>query len=654
MIEKYTSFLRSNSKKIIERKKVLLLFFLFFIFLSCLIYIFISKNSVQFSEYSISKDESSKTYFNLSSKKGVLYRSGKQGEEAVLDFIKKDGPINGLGKTLPSSFFKNSTINKITKDSQLNSEYISNSSTKEHYSFTQKIDGIPVYGASLIVHLQNGNEIYSVSGNLVKNGKITSLKIKSQDANIVALNVAKKESDIKDLKVVDSKKTLLNFNILGISDDPVNYLVQQVQVSSLSDNFSTRYFVRLDSGEIIYKENLQQNVRQRNVYDCRNNLNPVSCAKVMEEGYPLSGISDVDEIYKYMGDVYDYYWTNFKRDGLDGQGSPLEGFVRIYSVNNQLCRSKKNAYFNGSFASGFMAYCEGTVAKDITAHEFSHGVVNSTAGLLPEYQSLALNESIADSFAAALDKNWTMGEGSFLGVIRDMSNPPSIIDKLGPQPDKLFSNYDCAIEEEHHNAGIPNKAFYLMTVGGSFNGCSISGIGIDRSQQILYKTLASQYIPPTANFYDMYVGINKACEDLYGVGSSICDEVKKAYQATEMDQQPVGSAKGAKCIGQVEKIATCAGSSPGEPIPTETPTATPIQTSTTKTPNATTAPGANPTSTPVPGSGSNPSTSPTGTKFKPVESPTPTPDQYFSCKPDPNCASRGNALQLCPLICSPI
>ena len=51
----------------------------------------------------------------------------------------------------------------------------------------------------------------------------------------------------------------------------------------------------------------------------------------------------------------------------------------------------------------------------------------------------ALNESYSDIFGSAMDGNWTIGEGSAVGVIRSMSNP-----SLYGDPDRVGSaNYTC-------------------------------------------------------------------------------------------------------------------------------------------------------------------------------------------------------------------
>ena len=62
--------------------------------------------------------------------------------------------------------------------------------------------------------------------------------------------------------------------------------------------------------------------------------------------------------------------------------------------------------------------------KDVMAHEMTHAVTERTARLLYNNQSGALNESISDIFGWGVDDaNWTMGEGSQVGVIRRLDDP---------------------------------------------------------------------------------------------------------------------------------------------------------------------------------------------------------------------------------------
>jgi hypothetical protein len=190
-----------------------------------------------------------------------------------------------------------------------------------------------------------------------------------------------------------------------------------------------------------------------------------------------------------------------------------------------------------------------------------------------QYQSGTLNESFSDIFGYALDSgNWTMGETTSIGVIRRFDDPTK---SRTPQPDRLFaSQYYCNTGDSggvHINSGILNKAFYLMTAGGSFNGCTVAALGKDKTLPIMFKA-DTVYLQPSANMKDAFDAIMKSCGDLYGLVSSDCQTVKVALQATEMDQQPAGSQTSPKCSGGQAQTPACVG---GQPQPTTVSTGVP-------------------------------------------------------------------------------
>jgi len=230
------------------------------------------------------------------------------------------------------------------------------------------------------------------------------------------------------------------------------------------------------------------------------------------------------------------------------------------------------------------------VAKDIITHEVTHGVNDK---LIPIYQSGALAESLSDIMAAGLDGNWTMGEGSLLGIIRYMDDPTK---SSRPQPDRLFSElYLCSDEAEdtndygyiHTNMGVINKMFYLMVEGGNFNNCSVGGIGRDKALKIIYRYM-TVYMTPTENFRNTYNSVLQSCSDLYQANSQTCVDVTKALRSVEIDQQPADSQKGAKCLGLARQTPNCVIDLSGTPslttttVPTTTgsPTAIPTVTPT--------------------------------------------------------------------------
>lgn len=247
----------------------------------------------------------------------------------------------------------------------------------------------------------------------------------------------------------------------------------------------------------------------------------------------------------------------------------LTGYVHRTNIAGFPC---PNAAY---LMDGEIQLCDGMVVTDIVAHELSHAVTHYTAGLVYSGQAGAINESNSDIFATAIDGNWTIGEDIHLpGVLtpfRFVNDPPQ-----RNQPDHLFSAlYYCGHDDNggiHVNEGVINKSFYLLSQGGSFNGCQVSGIGKERGYAMEYRAL-TRYLTPTANFKDMYIAWLLSCNDLYGTDPTICLNVQRALEATELDQQPDGDQTGPRCENISPQKPLCAtGSSANEPVATVTPT----------------------------------------------------------------------------------
>lgn len=574
-----------NNKKIVIAVSVLIFILLVPLLFTSLVNQTKKQDELKIASHSENLETDGVKYLNINAENGFLYKAGNSGRKAAEELISKNPKING-GVIFPESFKKQSEFNKEQKDNEdvfLKKRGIEISN--EHYFYAQKINGVPVYGGQVIIHLKNKNEIYSVTAKLLKSEKSTTRKIEDEKAKEIALKKAG-EQHKGDFSVGETKEYIFNPSLMGISEESINYLTLAVNVYSISDSFSKQYFVDLESGKVVYEEDLVFEVLDRGVGNCGGSQPPCSFTRV--EGSNPIGDSDVDSIYDFLGDTYNYFYGAFNRDSLDNTGSKLKAYVTT-------AYSCPNAFFSSSL--GGFGFCPSMGTLDILAHEFTHGVTHNTARLIYESQSGTLNESVSDVFASEVDGNWTLGEGSALGIIRDMSNPPSII-KQNRQPDSLFSShYYCASPPcskktndlcgVHINSGVFNKAYFLMVDGGGFNGCSISGIGREKASSIVYYAL-TRYLTNSANFRSMYSSILQSCTDLYGVGAD-CDEVKKALQATEMDQQPSGQQQGAGCIGQARQVPECAG---GAPLPTDSLTpfptvpvgTTPIPTSSLKTP----------------------------------------------------------------------
>ena len=77
-----------------------------------------------------------------------------------------------------------------------------------------------------------------------------------------------------------------------------------------------------------------------------------------------------------------------------------------------------------------------------------------------------------------------MGEKStaFGGAIRDMWNPTCYGD-----PGKVTdAEYKCGTDDAggvHSNSGVPNHAYALLVDGGTYNGQTVTGIGLDKAAE---------------------------------------------------------------------------------------------------------------------------------------------------------------------------
>ncbi|MEN9328106.1 MAG: hypothetical protein RI947_914 [Candidatus Parcubacteria bacterium] len=564
------------------------------------------------------------TEFSLYSEEGYIYKSEGDGLAAVVDFISKNPQViedNVMGastttptrkiktqkKILPTNFLANSYLSRKkddSKDTFLKKQGFNLKS--EHYYFRQKINNIPIYKASLSVHLKNANEVYALSGSVALNEQVSPAVISKSDAEKVALEKAKEEASNLLLHKSSTQDYVFNHKIMGLSDDGTNYPTLAVVVESEGrpSRFAKRYFVSLADNTILYTENLRESVLSRGIYTCDNGS--TSCSLARQEGEAPVGEPDTDNTYTYLGDTYNYYLQTFQRDSFDNSGFPLDAFVNLTTQIE--C---PNAFWTKAPANMF-AICDGMSGKDVIAHEYTHAVTEYTADLLSTDQSGAMNEAMSDIFAYAIDtSNWTVGEDTTLGVIRHADDPGrDPANTGGPHPDRLYSpNYYCGTADDggtHQNMSVPIKAFYLMTAGGSFNGCTINAVGRATAHAVFYRTLTT-YLSPTSNFRSLYNSMLQSCGELFSTNPSLCNEVKKSMQAVEIDQQTLNTQTASSCANIPRQVPECATQSPtSTPAgPTATPTAGPSPTP-TRIPTSGPSPTGFPTSTPQPQATSTP------------------------------------------------
>ena len=207
---------------------------------------------------------------------------------------------------------------------------------------------------------------------------------------------------------------------------------------------------------------------------------------VRSEHKTRGGDTEVAEAWKGSGDTYDFFAQVFGRDSIDDRGMTIDSTVHYARhFDNAMWDGRRMVYGDGDGR----IFNRFTVAKDVIAHELTHGITQYTAGLSYEGQTGALNEHISDAFGimvkqyvlgqTVLDSDWLIGVGLFTkrvraAGIRSMAAPGTAYDDplvgRDPQPSHMSGYVETDDDNGgvHINSGIPNYAFYLaaMAVGG--------------------------------------------------------------------------------------------------------------------------------------------------------------------------------------------
>jgi hypothetical protein len=235
------------------------------------------------------------------------------------------------------------------------------------------------------------------------------------------------------------------------------------------------------------------------------------------------------------------------------------------------------------FAETF--YMDSHVTQMAVTHELAHGVVERTAPLDDSQpETAAIWESLSDTFAALMVDKYDLRDIN--GIHRSLSDPGN--PKAQGQGIDHITAYPGT--DKYANAGILNKAMYLLVKGGThpatiirqgdvvYQPVAVAGIGKSRVERIYFHALNRDYLKARSTFRDFAAGVIKACRDL-------------------ADSDPAKDIKESHCT-QVINAFLAVGVLPPDPA-TATPVASPTVPAPTITPTLTPAPAATATVTPA-------------------------------------------------------
>ncbi len=196
------------------------------------------------------------------------------------------------------------------------------------------------------------------------------------------------------------------------------------------------------------------------------------------------------------------------------------------------------------------------------------GTVNTVPSLsVSQNDGTAIKAQLANGVSATLSRGpgtdnsvrWLLGEDStatgLVGALRDMYNP-TCYGNPGKVSDRQYS---CGPNTQagdnggvHSNSGVPNHAYALIVDGGSYNGQSITGIGLTKAAHIYYRA-QTVYQGPFSDFAAHADAIEQSCRDLTGanladlrtglpsgevISAVDCAQVAKTTLAVEMRTPP--------------------------------------------------------------------------------------------------------------------
>ncbi len=420
--------------------------------------------------------------------------------------------------------------------------------------YQQVYEGVPIVAGELIVNMDAGGQLLSISGETSPDLSLSTTPVLTADeaSTIARAGVAKWYGlDEGEIETTDPELWIYDERLLRWSERPQE-LVWRMEVSpTYLSAIKELVLVNAETGGISLHFNQIDTALNRTIYDNQNNraFSLPGNGPVRSEGDLLPHAeSEVNDAYDYSGDTYDFYMNNHGRDSLDGAGMGLVSTVR-YCESGSPCPFP-NAFWTGA-PRNQMVYGDGyAAADDVVGHELTHGVTDFESNLFYYYQSGAISESFSDMWGEFVDltnlpadpgaDRWLMGEDLPIGAIRDMEDPTVFGD-----PDKATSsNYRTIAADNggvHSNSGINNKATYLMVDGGTFNGKTVTGMGITKTAAIYYE-VQTALLTSGSDYGDLYNALFQGCLNLVGGAAGItnadCQEVRDATDAVEMNLEP--------------------------------------------------------------------------------------------------------------------
>jgi Zn-dependent metalloprotease len=520
------------------------------------------------------------------------------------------------------SYFTEDTLN----DFKIVRSFTNFTTDEDHFVYRQYFDGIPVEGANFQELVGSTGFVNWTSGKIAdlsekvgnrylinKNQawqEVEELLENNGDTNFVWMN-NDWEQELKDT-TGDLNATYHPLNNVFtqwslINGEPNSYVIPDeayklcwvFEVTTLNPEKTTLYHVSRNDGSIVKVQNAMfsdgpiatlnhgtQSIDTRpklgsHILFTNNNGRNIRTKEITSfiqtAGIPWSltpDISDNDDnwglnhinstsAHWMLSESWDYFKTVYNTNGFDNQGRK----IRLKANHND---QAVTSYTKGGTLTNYdivvFAHRENgdyALSLDIAGHEFTHGIIMHSSGLLGIGESGVLNESFADIFGFCVEmfteggiSDWTIGEDATSDTmfLRSFSNPKENYRhytnaicsedslQLG-QPDTYEGEFwefgTCDGGGLHINTGVQNYWFFLMAEGGTGtndlgDNYNVSGIGFTKTRQLTYNTMLT--LPETATYLDARNHSVAIAAKMWGYCSTEYFECTKAWNAVGLGE----------------------------------------------------------------------------------------------------------------------
>jgi Zn-dependent metalloprotease len=379
-----------------------------------------------------------------------------------------------------------------------------------HVRMAQHKNGLRVVGGDVIVHVDADGVVRTVNGTPRDRALTAVPSLAALDAAQIAVQATEEPVD-----AVGSELTYVVSN-----RDGELYLAWEVAVTGRGALVEDLVYVDALTGSVVDRHPQLFTIKNRTISNGAGGVFPVAAAAVI--GTEATAPTDPVALAAFTntGITYDCYKALYNRDSYNGLGATLASQVHVvFPTGVGAQTSPNNAVWSSS--QKMMAYGDGdnvqmrplAYALDVTAHELTHAVTSSTADLIYQNESGALNEALSDIMAAVCEawqakavtpNTWLVGEdiwtpGTAGDALRYMSDPL----KDGSSPDYYPERFVGTADNGgvHRNSGMPNLAFYLLSAGGKHprakTATTVPAIGIDKAGAIFQRALTTKFTTNT-------------------------------------------------------------------------------------------------------------------------------------------------------------